>query len=128
GALIRNTVNSKGCLGTNCVTSCALTVTGLTITSVTATSASATIVDATGTSWKYRLAKMDGTVVASGNTTSKVLTFSNLEQGIYYTIAVGTDCSGPQAFAYEQLILTDADWCAGVPFTDPGGANANYGD
>src|SRR5690606_27981320 len=30
GALIRNTVNSKGCLGTNCVTSCALTVTGLT--------------------------------------------------------------------------------------------------
>ncbi len=128
GALIRNTVNSKGCLGTNCVTSCALTVTGLNITSVTATSASATILDATGTSWKYRLAKMDGTVVTSGTTTNKVLNFTNLEQGIYYTIAVGTDCSGPQAFAYEQLLLTDADWCAGVPFTDPGGPDANYGD
>ncbi|ACU07267.1 hypothetical protein FIC_00814 [Flavobacteriaceae bacterium 3519-10] len=128
GALIRNTVNSKGCLGTDCVTSCALTISGMNITNVTGTSATATIVDATGTSWKYRLSKMDGTVVTSGVTTNKVLNFSGLEEGTYYTIAVGTECSGPQAYAYEQLLLTDADWCAGVPFTDPGGANSNYGN
>ena len=128
GALIRNTVNSKGCLGTNCVTSCDLTVTGLTISNLTTNSVTATIVDNTGTSWKYKLAKMDGTVIQAGTTNTKVLNFTNLDPGIYYTIAVGTDCSGPQAYAFEQLILTDANWCSGVLFTDPGGASANYGD
>lgn len=128
GALIRNTINSKGCLGTDCIASCALTISGLTINSITTTTVTATITDNTGTSWKYRLSIMDGTVVSSGTTTNKVLNFTNLTEGIYYTIDVGTDCSGPQAYAYSQLILMDADWCSGVLFTDPGGPNANYGD
>ena len=127
-ALIRNTVNSKGCLGTNCTTSCAVTVTGMNITNVTNNSATATIVDNTSTSWKYRLSKMDGTVVTSGNTNNKVINFTNLTDGTYYKIAVGTDCSGPQAFAFEQLLLTDANWCSGTLFTDTGGATGNYQD
>lgn len=128
GALIRNTVNSKGCLGTDCVTSCALTITGMTVANVTNNSASATIIDNTAVSWKYKLAKMDGTVVVSGVSSSKVLNFTNLNEGTYYNVSVGTECSGPQAYAYEQLILTDANWCSGIQFTDPGGASANYGD
>lgn len=128
GALIRATVNSKGCLGTDCIASCASTITGLTLSNVTTNSATATIVDNVATSWKYKLSKMDGTVIFSGTTTNKVLQFSNLSAGTYYNIAVGTECSGPQAFAYEQLILTDANWCSGVAFTDPGGADTNYGD
>ncbi len=128
GALIRNTVNSKGCLGMDCVNSCELTISGLTITNLTETSVTATIVDPTGTSWKYKLSKMDGTVISSGITNDKVLNFSPLEPGTYYNIAVGTDCSGPQAYSFEQLILTDANWCSGVPFTDPGGPSAPYGD
>ncbi|MBU4537953.1 MAG: M12 family metallo-peptidase [Weeksellaceae bacterium] len=128
GALIRNTVNSKGCLGTDCVASCALTITGMSIANVTNNSAAATIIDNTATSWKYKLAKMDGTVVVSGVSSSKVLNFTNLNEGTYYNVSVGTECSGPQAYAYEQLILTDANWCSGIQFTDPGGASANYGD
>ena len=128
GALIRATVNSKECLGTDCVASCESTITGLTLSNVTTNSATATIVDNVATSWKYKLSKMDGTVIFSGTTTNKVLQFSNLSAGTYYNIAVGTECSGPQAFAYEQLILTDANWCSGVAFTDPGGADTNYGD
>lgn len=128
GALIRATVNSKGCLGTDCIASCASTITGLTLSNVTTNSATATIVDNVATSWKYKLAKMDGTVITSGTSTNKVLQFSNLSEGTYYTVSVGTECSGSQAFAYEQLILTDANWCSGVAFTDPGGADANYGD
>lgn len=128
GALIRNTVNSKGCLGTNCVTSCALTISGLTISNVTQSSLTATIVDPTGTSWKYKIAKMDGTIHQSGITTDKTLNFTGLDQGSYYTISAGTDCSGPQAYSYQQLVLTDADWCSGVLFTDTGGTNGNYGD
>lgn len=128
GALIRNTVNSKGCLGTDCVTSCALTVSGMLISNVTQNSLTATITDATGTSWKYKLAKMDGTVINSGTTTDKVVNFANLTQGTYYTISVGTECSGPQAFTLQQAVLTDADWCGGVLFTDTGGTNGNYSD
>lgn len=128
GALIRNTINSKGCLGTDCIASCAQTISGLTITNLTSSSVTATITDNTATSWKYRLAKTDGTVVESGVTNDKILNFSNLQQGTYYIISVGTDCSGPQAFSYSQLILTDADWCSGVPFTDTGGTSANYAD
>ena len=128
GALIRYTVNSKGCLGTDCINSCALTISGLTVSNLTTNAVTATIVDNTGTSWKYKLAKMDGTVIQSGITNTKVLNFTNLESGIYYKISVGTDCSGPQAYSFEQLILTDANWCSGVQFTDPGGPNANYGD
>ena len=126
GALIRNTINARGCLGTDCVTSCVVSVTGMALSNLTKTSVTATISDATGTSWKYRLAKMDGTVISSGISTTKVLNFTDLTQGTYYTIAVGSSCSA--AFASEQLIFTDADWCGGVLFTDSGGANANYGD
>lgn len=125
--LIRNTVNSKPCLGTNCITSCALTVSGLTVSDLTKTSFTATIADNTGTSWKYRVAKSDGTVVQSGIVTSRILNITNLAQGTYYTINVGTECSGPDAFAFQRLVLTDADWCSGILFTDSGGANADYG-
>lgn len=128
GALIRNSINTKGCLGTNCVTSCVATISGLNISNVTATSLTATIVDNTASSWKYKLAKLDGTVVNSGVSTNKTINFTSLVAGTYYTIAVGTDCSGPQAFSYQQLVLTDADWCGGALFTDPGGPNANYGN
>ncbi len=128
GALIRNTVNTKGCLGTNCITSCALTVTGLTLSNITSNSATATIADNTGTEWKYKVEKMDGTLVTSGVTTNKVLNFNQLDEGTYYTIYVGTSCSGPNAYSYTQILLTDADWCAGIPFTDPGGENGNYKD
>ena len=127
-ALIRNTVNSKACLGTDCVTSCTVTVAGLSVSNVTQTTATATINDNTGTAWKYKLAKMDGTVVEAGSSSTKVLNLTNLVPGTYYTIGVGNDCSGPNALSRQQLILTDADWCSGIQFTDPGGPDANYGD
>ena len=126
GALIRNTINSKACLGTDCIVSCAQTIAGLNVSVPAKTSFTATINDASGTNWKYQLSKMDGTVVNSGISNTKNLSFSNLTQGTYYTISVGNSCSGPQAYAYSQLLMTDADWCSGVVYTDSGGENGNY--
>ena len=129
GALIRNTINSKGCLGTDCITSCASTISALEMTNIGQNSATVTIVDPAGTNWKYRVLKMDGTVISNGTTTNKVINITNLQPNTYYKVKVGTDCSGPEAFAYEQLVLTDAIWCnAGVIFTDTGGEAGNYGD
>ena len=128
GALIRNRINTKGCLGTDCISSCKVTVTGLNLSNITNNSVTASIVDNTGTSWKYRLSKPDGTVVSSGVTTSKIVDFNNLEEGTYYLVGVGADCTGPEAFASEKLLLTDANWCSGIKFTDSGGENGNYVD
>ena len=128
GALIRNKINTSGCLGSDCISSCAVTISGLTVSEPTKTSVTATISDNVGTSWKYRLSKPDGTIVSEGISNDKVLNFNNLEENTYYLIAVGTACSGPQAFASEKLLLTNADWCSGVKFTDSGGENGNYLD
>lgn len=128
GALIRATVDSKGCLGSDCVSSCLITVTNMNLSNVTANSATITIVDNSASSWKYRVEEMDGTVAASGTTTNKTFNVTGLQAGKYYVIKVGTDCGSAQAFQKEQVLLTDADWCSGVVFTDSGGETGNYMD
>ncbi len=126
--LIRNTIESKGCLGMDCVTSCAITIQGANVTDVTQNSATVTITDNQGTEWKYRLSTYDGTVLSSGTTTDKVFQVTGLEPGKYYKVDLGTSCSGPEAFQRTVQILTDADWCSGVVFTDTGGEDGNYSD
>ncbi|MCG2792303.1 MAG: M12 family metallo-peptidase [Weeksellaceae bacterium] len=125
GELIRQTVDSKACLGTNCTTDCAITINSLAVTNITKTSATATITDATSSQWKYRVVKMDGTVVQSGTTESKVINITGLSPNIFYKVEAGTDCS----FAYQksQMILTEDDWC-GKMVTDSGGEMGNYTD
>ena len=128
GALIRNQINKSGCLGSDCISSCSVTMSNFTVSEPTKNSFTATIADVTGTSWKYRLSKPDGTIISEGITNDKVLNFNNLEENSYYLIAIGASCSGPQAFVSEKLVLTNADWCSGIKFTDSGGENGNYLD
>ncbi|WP_027384612.1 T9SS type A sorting domain-containing protein [Epilithonimonas caeni] len=124
GDLIRETVASKACLGSDCITSCDLTITSLALNSVGNNTATATISDATGTTWKYRLTKTtDGTVVYSGNTTNKVLNFTGLDSNSIYRLEVGTDCS--TTYQQNQIFITDGLWC-GKSITDTGGESGNY--
>ena len=126
-SLIINTIESKGCVGTNCTTSCPVTVENVIPTSITKTTAAFTITDNTATSWKYKVTKMDGTEVASGTTNSKTWNVGGLTEGTYYKVFVGTiGCSASTAYQSESLILTDANWCSGVLFRDSGGENLNY--
>lgn len=126
GALIRNTVDSKACLGTNCTTACPTTVTGLSVSNISQNSANATLTDAVSASWKYRLTKFDGTPVSSGTSTTNTFNFSNLQPATYYMLSVGTECSA--GYQRSQMFLTDANWCGGPLFTDTGGTAGNYGD
>jgi len=125
GALIRQTVDSKACLGTDCATACTITVSTLAVSNITKTSLTATITDAASSQWKYRVVKMDGTVVKSGNTSTKTINITGLSPNTFYKVEVGTDCSG--AYQRSQMVLTEDDWC-GKTITDSGGANANYTD
>ncbi|MFZ4928754.1 M12 family metallo-peptidase [Chryseobacterium sp. Mn2064] len=128
GTLIRNTIDSKGCLGTNCTTSCAGAITNLAIANITQNSANATFTDAASTSWKYRLTTTNGTVVSTGNATTPAFNFTNLQPATYYNLSIGTECSGPNAFLTSRLFLTDGAWCDGVQFTDTGGTTGQYKD
>ncbi|MCJ8154039.1 M12 family metallo-peptidase [Chryseobacterium sp. SSA4.19] len=125
-ALIRNTLDSKPCIGTNCTTACSTTITGLSVSNITQISANATFNDATSTSWKYKLTKFDGTPVSTGTTATQSFSFSNLQPATYYLLSVGTDCSA--GYQRTQMFLTDGDWCGGALFTDTGGTAGNYGD
>ncbi|GGG54260.1 M12 family metallo-peptidase [Epilithonimonas arachidiradicis] len=123
GALIRQTVDSKACLGTDCINVCGVTITGLGISNTTKTTFTATISDITSTQWKYKVSKMDGTVLKSENTNVKTITITDLLPATFYKLEVGTDCSG--AYQLSQIILTDDDWC-GKTITDSGGVDGNY--
>ncbi|WP_228432091.1 T9SS type A sorting domain-containing protein [Chryseobacterium shigense] len=125
-ALIRNTVESKPCLGTNCTTACESTITQMNISNITQVSANAAFNDAVSASWKYKLTKTDGSLVQSGNTNAQALNFSNLQPATYYKLSVGTNCSGSNAYERTQLFLTDGAWCDGALFTDTGGQTAGY--
>ncbi len=125
GALIRQTVDSKACLGGNCITACAATIVSLSVNDVAKTTASVVITDVTSAEWKYRVSLMDGTVVKTGTTTEKNFTLTGLLQGTFYKVEVGTDCS--PAYQRSQIILTDDDWC-GKTITDTGGTDGNYSD
>lgn len=125
GTLIRQTVESKACLGTDCANACAVTISNATIGNVTKTAATVTIVDATASEWKYKLTKIDGTAVTSGLTTNKVFDITQLSPNTFYRLELGTECSS--AYQRSQIFLTDDDWC-GKTITDTGGANGNYTD
>nr|WP_315032234.1 T9SS type A sorting domain-containing protein [uncultured Chryseobacterium sp.] len=124
--LIRTIVNSKSCLGTNCISSCEITVLDVSVSDVTQNSANAFIIDANASSWKYRLCKLDGTVIESGITTSNSFAVNNLESNTYYNLFIGSECSGALAFQKYRTFLTDGDWCSGLRFTDSGGASGGY--
>lgn len=124
--VIRNTINSKACLGTNCIASCEVTVMDLSIDNVTQNSASIFIIDGSSQSWKYTLSKINGTIVQSGTTNSNSFNLSNLTPNTYYNLFIGSECSGSLAYQKYRTFLTDGDWCSGVRFTDSGGLSGGY--
>ncbi|KMQ64997.1 zinc metalloprotease [Chryseobacterium angstadtii] len=127
-ALIRNTLDSKACLGTNCTSKCEYTITEMNVSNITQVSANTAFTDAVSTSWKYKLMKMDGTLVESGNTSSQSLSFTGLQPATYYQVFVGTNCSASNAYQRNQVFLTDGSWCEGALFTDTGGETGQYGN
>lgn len=124
--LIRNIINSKSCLGMNCTSSCEITVLDVSVSGVTQNSADIFILDGSMSSWRYKLCKIDGTVVQSGITNSNSFVLNNLTPNTYYNIFIGSECSGPLAFQKHRTFLTDGDWCSGLRFTDSGGLSGGY--
>lgn len=130
-ALIRNTINQKPCLGTDCVNSCTATVNDISYTQTGSSSISVTLEDAVSDSWFYKLVPFDAYFDSVDWQTTSSISFdiTNLQPNTYYTIAVANQCAiGSQGIIFQELILTDGDYCNGDVFTDTGGTTGNYGN
>lgn len=125
-AVIRANIDTKACLGTDCITTCPITISKVNFNHINKTGFTANITDEISTSWKYRVIMMDGTIAKSGTTSTKNFSLDGLEPGKYYKLLVGTSsCALENAFQTADLFLTDDDWC-GEKFTDSGGLNDSY--
>lgn len=125
-ALIRSIVDSKACLGSDCINTCPITIFGLMFANTTKTGFTAVFGDDASNNWKYKVTKMDGTLVKAGTVNSKEIIVSGLTPNTYYKLFVGTtNCASENAYQTENMFLTDDDWC-GKTFTDSGGLTGDY--
>lgn len=129
--LIRNKVNSSGCLGTNCTNTCINSVCSVEVSNVT--SATATInwneTNATTTSWQLSIRPFDSTTNHWMLVSSTTFNATDLLPNTYYRVKVSPLCgSSFEAPSTEMVFLTAAAYCNGITLTDTGGISNRYED
>ncbi len=127
--LIRDTVDSKNCLSTDCVNTCISLVSNLQATAITATSAQLTWTDDNPTtSWEISVTPFPFDTVWT-TVTSTTYTAANLQPGTYYKLQVRPLCGDTQSLVRDFIFATATqNACSGTTFYDTGGATENYTD
>lgn len=128
-ALILNNVNNSTCLSFDCINSCPNTIIEVAISNITSGSASITWTDVgAATSWEIAVRAFSSSSSLVWNTaTTNTYTVSGLNPNTYYVVYVRPLCSGIEPALRQQIFATSAtNFCAGVTFTDTGGASGNY--
>lgn len=124
--LIRATVDGKICLSTDCSMTCQQTIKSVT-GSLNDRTITYTLNDDVGTAWIYKFQKIGATDAQWKETTSKTLTFDNLDRNAYYRIEVANKCSETSnSSAVTRIIEIPGDYCNGDLYYDSGGPNGNY--
>lgn len=124
GALIRSTVDSKECLGTDC--SCMSTISGLEISYLQNGSVQAEISDIGSSEWQYKIYPYGNPdAVEWQTTTNATFILSGLESETYYELLVVNMCGDVEGGQRKSIILT-GDFCDGTLFTDTGGTTGSY--
>lgn len=125
--LIRNIVDSRPCLGSDCINSCIMSISGLDINYVSDSSLTVTIEDNIYNEWEYRIFPYSSEANNWSYTDTNFITIENLTPNTYYVIQVGNLCSnGNQGGTISKLLLTNGNYCEGDLFKDTGGSNQNY--
>ena len=129
---ILNTVASRTCLGTDCITTCINTVSAITVAQNNDGTSTASWTDEVSSGpWQVAVQLNSSTaapVFTSINTNSLQLPL--LQPNTFYKVTVKPACSGSlTASGRSTLFVTDvANICNGATIYDSGGQNANYGD
>ena len=130
--LIRNTIDSKPCLGTDCIENpdvCTYAIQKLDINYVNSGSAEITITDPYSSSWKYQAVPYGTTPTNNWTSTStQNFTVSGIPAYEFYELYVINICADGTAGSMEKTVLLFGDFCDGTLFTDTGGSAANYGN
>lgn len=131
GALIRNNVDSKPCLGSDCTSSvpvCTYAIVDLDINYTNNNSIEVQINDSSSTKWNYQVIPFASSSDAWETTTSPNFAVSNLGNNQYYKVRVVNICEdGSEGGIKEKIILTGG-FCDGTLFTDTGGEAGSYGN
>ena len=129
---ILNTVNTRTCLGTDCISTCINTVSSINIEQVSVGSATVTWLDEVSDGpWQVAVQPNNSSatpIFTISNTNTFILT--DLLPNKFYNVTVKPICGEPlTASGRSTLFVTDIEnICAGVTLTDSGGAFGNYGD
>lgn len=124
GALIRSTVDSKPCLGTDC--SCQSTIQDLGITYLDGGQIQVQITDDASSEWQYKVYPYGATNTGDWQTTTdQNFVLSGLSPNMYYELLVTNLCGDLEGGLKKEIILT-GDFCDGTLFTDTGGSGGTY--
>lgn len=135
GQLIRNVVDSKPCLGTDCTTvpqACTFSIEGVTSKMVNNNTVEITVVDDYSELWKYQIVPHGQAVNSSDwidtTTSTFEVSLAALTPYEYYELHLVNVCDNGDFGTSEKILLLPGDFCDGTPFTDTGGLNAYYGN
>ena len=129
---ILNTVNSRSCLGTDCITTCINTVAAINIQQEEDGTATVTWLDEVSDGpWQVAVQPNNSSatpVFTTVSTNSIVLT--DLLPNKFYSVTVKPICEGAlTASGRSFMFVTEVEnICSGTTLTDSGGAFGNYGD
>jgi len=122
-----NNVDTKSCLGSDCLNSCMQTVAGINVMQNDFSSFTVSIDDVISDSWDYRIYQQNTFPGAFTTTSNTDIAFNNIQPNTYYIIQVANNCTvGQFGNTIQQIYLSDDDWCSGITFADTGGINNNY--
>ncbi len=129
-ALIRNTIDSKDCLATNCIDTddyCNISIEELSVVQTSVDSFQVDFTDEISTAWKYRVYPY-GTTPPEAWTPSDTHSFviSGLTGNQYYEFEVINVCEDGAVGRGKTALLLAGDFCDGTLFTDTGGETGGY--
>lgn len=133
--LIRNTVDSKPCLGTDCTTVpevCTFSIEGISTKMLENNMLMVSIDDSYSETWKYQIVLygegVDDSAWTEVNNDTFEVSLAGLVDYQYYEIYVINVCENGDFGQSVKALLLPGDFCDGTPFTDTGGLNGNYGN
>jgi len=127
--LMANTVNSKPCLSTDCLSSCYNTVTNIQLAAVSTNTATLTWqdTDLEITSWQISVAPTGSSPVWT-TVAQPSFQAAGLSANTYYSVRIRPVCTSSTVSTANYIFATNGNFCASLPFTDTGGVQNNYGN
>jgi len=124
--LIRNTVDSKLCLGTDCASSCMATVEGLEFQEISDSHYLLIINDVLSDEWIYRIYEYGDEPTEWQSSISSTIEITGLDMNKYYQVDVENVCeNGEFEYSPRRYLILTGNWC-GQNFTDTGGESGPY--